>query len=56
MAAVLQKAGYSMLARIGRGVERRVPEMSRMVEFNCTLTSPVWEDRYQTGAQYSATQ
>jgi len=22
----------------GRGVERRVPEMKRMVEFNCTST------------------
>jgi len=24
-------------------------EMRRMVEFNCTSTSPVWEDRDQTG-------
>jgi len=27
----------------GRGVERRVPDMRRKVEFNCTLASPVWE-------------
>jgi len=37
----------------GRGVERRVPEMSRMVEFNCTSTRLVWAE-LQTGAQYSA--
>jgi len=28
----------------GRGVERRVPEMRRMVEFNCTSTWLVWPD------------
>ena len=33
----------------GRGVERRLPEMRRMVEFNCTSTG-----LDQTGAQYSA--
>ena len=37
----------------GRGVERRVPEMRRMVEFNCTSTRLVWAERDQTGAQYS---
>jgi len=36
------------------GVERRVPEMRRMVEFNCTSTRLVWAQRDQTGAQYSA--
>jgi len=36
----------------GRGVERRVPEMKRIVEFNCTSTWPVWAERDQTGAQY----
>jgi len=34
----------------GRGVERRVPEMRRMVEFNCTSTRLVWAERDQTGA------
>ena len=38
----------------GRGVERRVPEMRRMVEFNCTSTRLVRAERDQTGAQYSA--
>jgi len=38
----------------GRGVERRVPEMRRMVEFNCTPTCLVLAERDQTGAQYSA--
>jgi len=35
-----------MLARTGkhgRGVERRVPEMRRMVEFNRTSTNPVYK-------------
>ena len=41
VAAFLRRAGGSMLARTGNqgsGVERRVPEMSRMVEFNGTST------------------
>jgi len=38
----------------GRGMERKVPEMRRMVEFNCTSTSTVWEDGDQTGAQNQA--
>jgi len=41
MAAFLRRAGGSMLESTrshGRGVERRVPEMRRMVEFNCTST------------------
>ena len=41
VAAFLQRAGGSMLARTGNqgsGVERRVPEMSRMVELSCTST------------------
>jgi len=38
----------------GRGVERRVPAIRRMVEFNCTSTWLVWAQRDQTGAQYSA--
>ena len=41
VAAFLRRAGGSMLARTGNqgsGVERRVPEMSRMVEFSCTST------------------
>jgi len=39
-----EREGGSMLARTGnhgRGVERRVPEMRRKVEFNCTSTNPV---------------
>ena len=46
MAAFLRRAGGSMLeictGSHGRGVERRVPEMRRMVEFNCTSTWLVW--------------
>ena len=41
VAAFLRRAGGSMLESTGshwRGVERRVPEMRRMVEFNCTST------------------
>jgi len=44
VAAFLWRAGGSMLARTGnygRGVERRIPEMRHMVEFNCTSTNPV---------------
>jgi len=55
--AFLRRAGSSMLESAGshrRGVERRVPEMSRMVDFNCTSTWLVWAERDQTGAQYSA--
>jgi len=40
VAAFLRRAGGSMLESTGshgRGVERRVPEMRRMVEFNCTF-------------------
>ena len=40
MAAFLCRAGGSMLESTGsqgRGVGQRVPEMRRMVEFNCTL-------------------
>jgi len=57
VAAFLRRAGGSMLESTGshgRGVERRVPEMRRMVEFNCTSTWLVWAQRDQTGAQYSA--
>jgi len=57
MAAFLRRAGGSMLERTGshgRGVERRVSEMRRMVEFNCTSTRLVWAPRDQTEAQYSA--
>jgi len=57
VAAFLRKAGGSMLESTGshgRGVERRVPEMRRMVEFNCTSTGLVWAERDQSGAQYSA--
>jgi len=46
----------SMLAKTGShgsGVGRRVPEMRRIVEFNCASTSPVWAERHHTGAQYS---
>jgi len=41
VAAFLRRAGGSMLESTGshgRGVERRVPEMRRMVQFNCTST------------------
>jgi len=41
VAAFLQRAGSLKLARTcnqGSGVERRVPEMSRMMEFSCTST------------------
>jgi len=57
VAAFLRRAGGSMLESTGshgRGVELRVPEMRRMVEFNCTSTRLVWAERDQTGAQYSA--
>jgi len=40
----------------GRGVKCQVPEMRRMVEFNCTSSNPVWGDCDQTGTQYSATE
>jgi len=36
----------------GRGVERRVPEMRRMVEFNCTSTVPLTFGH--SNAKYSA--
>jgi len=43
VAAFFRRAGGSILedstGSHGRGVERRVPEMRRMVEFNCTLTA-----------------
>jgi len=57
--AFLRRAGGSVLARTGnhgRGVERTVPAIRCMVEFNCTSANPVWGDRDQTGAQYSATE
>jgi len=57
VAAFLRRAGSSMSESTGsngRGVEWRVPEMRRMVEFNCTSTWPVWAEHDQTGAQYSA--
>ena len=53
VAAFLRRAGGSMLESTGshgRGVERRVPDMRRMVEFNCTSTWLVWAERDQTGA------
>ena len=57
VAAFLHRAGGSMLESTGsheRGVDQKVPEMRRMVEFNCTSTWLVWAERDQTGAQYSA--
>jgi len=51
VAAFLRRAGGSMLASTGshgKGVERRVPEMRRMVEFNCTSTWLMWAERDQT--------
>ena len=57
VAAFFRRAGGSMLESIGshvRSVERKVPEMRRMVEFNCTSTRLVWAESDQTGAQYSA--
>jgi len=57
VATFLRTAGGSMLESTeshGRGVERRVPEMRCMVEFNGTSTWLVWAERDQTGAQYSA--
>jgi len=39
VAAFLRRAGGSMLESTGshgRGVERKVPEMRRMVEFSCS--------------------
>jgi len=57
VAAFLHRAGSSMLETTGsngRGVERRVPEMRRMVEYNCTSTWLVWAESDQIGAQYSA--
>ena len=53
VAAFLHRAGGSILeitVSHGRGVEWRVPDMSRMVEFNCTMhidwtcVSSVWPD------------
>jgi len=47
VASFLCRAGSLMLARTGNhgsGVGRRVPEMRRIVEFNCALTSPVWAE------------
>ena len=52
VAAFLRRAGGSMLESTGshgRGVERRVPEMRRMLEFNCTPTWLVWVERDQIG-------
>jgi len=57
VAAFFRRAGGSMLESTGshgRGVERRVPEMRRVVEFNCTSTWLVWAERDQTVVQYSA--
>jgi len=57
VAAFLRRAGGSMLESTGthgRGADRSVPEMRRMVEFNCTSTWLVWAQRDQTGVQYSA--
>jgi len=48
VAAFLRRAGGSMLESTGshgRGVEWKVPEMRRMVEFNCTSTRLVWAER-----------
>ena len=47
VAAFLHRAGGSMLVSTGshgRNVEWRVPEMRRMVEFNCTSTWLVWTE------------
>ena len=47
VAAFLRRAGGSMLESTGshrRGAEWRVPEMRRMIEFNCTSTWLVWAD------------
>jgi len=57
--AFLRRASSSMLeitGSHGRGVEWRVPEMRRMVEFDCTSTRLVWAERDQTEAQYSTAQ
>jgi len=48
VAAFLRRAGGSVLESTGshgRGVDRRVPKMRRMVEFNCTSTWLVWAER-----------
>ena len=48
-----------MLARTGchgSGVGRRVPEMRRIVVFNCASNSPLWAERHHTGAQYTVTE
>ena len=57
VAAFLRRAGSSMLESTGshgRGVERRVPETRRTVEFNCTSTWLVWAERDHTRVQFSA--
>jgi len=54
VAAFFRKAGGSMLESTGshgRGVDWRVPEMRRMVEFNCTSTWLVWAEHDQPWAQ-----
>jgi len=38
----------------GRGVGRRVPDISHIVAFNWTSMRLVWAECVQTGAQYSA--
>jgi len=50
VAAFLRRAGGSMLARTGSkwsGVGRRVPEMRRVVEFNCASTTIHNTQRYR---------
>jgi len=57
VAAFLRTAGGSVLENTGsygRCVERRVPQMRRMVELNCTSAWLVWAEHDQTGVQYSA--
>jgi hypothetical protein len=38
----------------GSGVGRNVPEIVRIDVFSCTSINFVWDERDQTGAQYSA--
>jgi len=49
-----KNALYKFTVIIIVGVERWVPEMRCIVEFNCTSTWLVWAERDQTGAQHSA--
>ena len=57
MRTTRRMCGRAMLARTGSqgsGVERIVPVMVLIVEFNWASTWCLWDDLDQTGAQYSA--